>query len=804
MNITCRNISLKCLLLLFFLSIAKLSSADPYDEVRSRWCTLLTGTSMMESDPYIKTKVENLTQAANVYWQSFDKSASRTILWKDLNYALSSHISASYARLNVMALAYCTKSSALYHNEELKADILTAMDWLSDKKYNTSIPLPDGSQPRQINNWWDYKIGTPLSLNNVVVLMYDELGKTRREKYMSAVAHFLPNLTDNGFTNGQVMEFTAANRVWICTILALKAVILKDEKQLDYARNELNPIFTNVTTGDGFYEDGSFVQHDGTPYTGGYGLSLIDNLSRIMYMLDKSPWPISASHSQHIYSWIQDAFKPIVSASGIMGMVTGREISRGRGLDLGTRRLFDPVLLLSEIAKPEEALRLQQLLKTWLSTYATLDYKSFLGIFSYELASRILSNTAIPTQPAFFYKQFPNMDRTVMHRPKYSFGISMYSSRTYNYESINTENLKGWHTGDGMTYLYNGDITQFEDSYWPTVNFYQLPGTTVEEHTMLPPSQFSKQAWVGGTSMNNLYGVTGMYLAPQGQTLEAKKSWFMFDNEIACLGAGIINNDQKNVQTFIEQRKLDANNGNRFTVDGQLLNVDDAKAQSLSKTVKWAHLSGTFKNSDIGYYFPEKSTIQIARKKQSGYWKDINNMVIADTIFKENYFLTLWQDHGNHAIDSGQLANKYAYVLLPGSSETEVAQYSKRPDLLILENSARVQAVKEQKLNIVAANFWENEKTIVRNVNGKTYLTCSQKASIMVKETPVEISLSIADPTMLNSDIIELSLNAKGAKLISADPGITIQTTGSAIKVIAKVKGLMGKSLHARLSKTQP
>jgi hypothetical protein len=76
-------------------------------------------------------------------------------------------------------------------------------------------------------------------------------------------------------------------------------------------------------------------------------------------------------------------------------------------------------------------------------------------------------------------KVYAGMDQVVHLRPGFGFGVSMSSHRIGTYESTNDENFQGWYTGVGMTYLYNKDPLQFTD-YWPTVNKYRLPGTTVD------------------------------------------------------------------------------------------------------------------------------------------------------------------------------------------------------------------------------------------------------------------------------------------------------------------------------------
>ncbi|WP_050753180.1 polysaccharide lyase family 8 super-sandwich domain-containing protein [Pseudobacteroides cellulosolvens] len=84
------------------------------------------------------------------------------------------------------------------------------------------------------------------------------------------------------------------------------------------------------------------------------------------------------------------------------------------------------------------------------------------------------------------YKQFNSMDRAYLLRQTYGLGISMFSTRIENYESVGSpgNNRKGWHQGDGWMKLANADKTQFTDNYWPTVDSYRLPGTTVEQKTL--------------------------------------------------------------------------------------------------------------------------------------------------------------------------------------------------------------------------------------------------------------------------------------------------------------------------------
>ena len=74
------------------------------------------------------------------------------------------------------------------------------------------------------------------------------------------------------------------------------------------------------------------------------------------------------------------------------------------------------------------------------------------------------------------------------------------------------------------------------------------------------------QDWTGGASLNGTYGVAGMHLVSEIGSLEARKSWFMFDDEVVALGAGISMTEERAAETIIENR----NSLKDLYVDGEL------------------------------------------------------------------------------------------------------------------------------------------------------------------------------------------------------------------------------------------
>jgi hyaluronate lyase len=110
-----------------------------------------------------------------------------------------------------------------------------------------------------------------------------------RDQYLRAVDHFVPNSVVDEYKGTS----TGANRVDLCRVLALRGVEGETPAKITLARAALSPVFPYVTSGDGLYADGSFIQHTYVPYTGTYGQVLLDGFARLFVLLHGSPWAVT-------------------------------------------------------------------------------------------------------------------------------------------------------------------------------------------------------------------------------------------------------------------------------------------------------------------------------------------------------------------------------------------------------------------------------------------------------------------------------------------------------------------------------
>ncbi len=67
-----------------------------------------------------------------------------------------------------------------------------------------------------------------------------------------------------------------------------------------------------VTSGDGFYEDGSFIQHDFFAYTAGYGNALLSHAVNLLGLLAGTDWDMTDSSRLNVGRWIFDSFEPFL------------------------------------------------------------------------------------------------------------------------------------------------------------------------------------------------------------------------------------------------------------------------------------------------------------------------------------------------------------------------------------------------------------------------------------------------------------------------------------------------------------
>ncbi|WP_374225179.1 polysaccharide lyase 8 family protein [Streptomyces sp. ISL-98] len=730
------------------------AGGDEYDELRLRWVQLSLGAGF---DPAVEPYASRLAEIGR-FAAGFRASMAPAddSLWPGRTFDPPSGISYSYGRLWTMTQAYLQPGTGLTADASLLADIVRGLDHLSARIYNPSTT--------RYGNWWEWQIGSPRLLMDIVAGLHDKLTDAQRQAACAAVDHFIP---DTMLTNYSGTS-TGANRVDLCRSVALRGVLGRNPAKIALSRDALSPVFPYVTKGDGLYADGSFVQHTWVAYSGTYGQVMLDGLGRLFTLLAGSTWDVTDPNRQIILDSVENAYAPLIYNGLMMDSVNGRAISRGylksddrhvmRSDHFHGQGLIAAIPLLAGGASEAERGRWTAMVKGWIERDRTTPLLTA-PQFNVADLSRLHAVAASPVAAApepVAHKLFASMDRAVHRRPGWAAGISMASERISYYECGNGENPRGWHTGAGMLYWWPGERAndQYTDWFWPTVDFYRLPGTTVSTKLLADkaggewgvPKPATK--WVGGAT-DGEFAAVGQHLKGLGSTLEARKSWFCVADTVVCLGAGITSTDGVPAETIVDNR-----------------NLGESGTNALTTGPHWAHLEG-----HGGWVLPDATGtagLHTLREDRTGSWNDIST--ISTTERRTRRYQTLWFDHGTDPVDA-----RYIYLLMPGAARRTVAARASDGDWLkVLANTRAVQGVEIRSLGFTAANFWQPGKT------GPVSTTAP--ASVLVRKKRRTATLAVSEPTR-SGQPLEVTWEHRAIRVISKDPGVEVLSTGRTLRL---------------------
>jgi 3',5'-cyclic AMP phosphodiesterase CpdA len=787
---------------------------DPqFQKLRDKWLGTLSGGTLDTGNEAVRTYIKGMDEKAGEYWNTMIKGddGSRTNLWNDLDMSYikgtgaeakvhSGNVAETFYRLKDMAIAWATKGCQMYQDEEVKNELILALEFMNEHHYNSS----DDKTP-VFGNWWHWEIGGPIAFLDTALILYEDLTPEQIGRYAAAVSRFT-NVCDqpSGYPGSPAM--TGANLIDKGMVVVQTGLLTDNREKLDHVKKAYKTVFEYVTTGDGFYEDGSFIQHQALSYMGGYGSQLYEKLSILFSVFSGTDFELTyEDHAEQlIFDMVFKGIEPFIYNGLCMDMVSGRDVTRKTSNDKARGAgIMDAMMLIGDAMPAEQQDRFNSMMKYFIGMDEDYYYSHSTHIASLMKANQIMNDGSIePRSEYVLHKLFAGMDKLVHIMPGFGFALSMHSSRTYGHELINDEGKRTWNISDGMTYLYNNDRDQYGDGYWATVDPKRLAGTTTEFVTR-PNGAGDRTkniySWVGGSSLGN-YGGAGMHyktLGNSGSTrsgTDAKKSWFMFDDEIAAVGSGITSSTGNYVETIIDNRRLNKDGSNEVLINGEAKDIRDDGEEHASKGTKiagasWIHLEGNTAGSDIGYYFPEKADVMALKEKRTGNWNTQGTTEGEET----NLFATFWFEHGKKPANAD-----YSYVILPGKTAEETAQYSETPDIEVIECSEDAHGVREKNLGITAVNFWNNKVTTVAGI------TSNKAASITMQINGDEATIGVSDPTQENNGTIELSLPYTGGDMIESDANVEVLQKTPFIKLAVRTAGLAGQTSKITLKVLEP
>lgn len=751
-----------------------------YEKLRNTWLDVNYGYDKYdEKNDAMKKKFEATENEAEKLLKEMKTESGRTYLWdsaKDLDNK-SADMTRTYRNIEKITEAMKHKDTKL-NTPDNKNKVKDALEWLHKNAYgkepvkkleelktNFSKSAP---QKNTNLNWWDYEIGTPRALTNTLILLNDQFSNEEKKKHTAPIKTFAPDSDKILSSVGQPEQAKGGNLVDIAKVKLLESIIEEDKDMTKNSIDSFNKVFTYVqsnATGkerNGFYKDGSYIDHQDVPYTGAYGVVLLEGISQMMPMIKETPFNDSNQNDTTLKSWIDDGFMPLIYKSEMMDLSRGRAISRENETShSASATVMKSLLRLSDAMDDSTKAKYKKIVKTSVksdSTYKQNDYLSSYSDIS-KMKSLMEDSTISTNGLTQQLKIYNDMDRVTYHNKDldFAFGLSMTSKNVARYESINNENLKGWHTGAGMSYLYNSDVKHYRDNFWATADMKRLAGTTTLDNEEPKENKKSDKTFVGGTKFDDQHASIGMDFENQDKTLTAKKSYFILNDKIVFLGTGIKSTDSsKNPVTTIENRK--ANGYTMYNDDTQTTNSDNQETNSV-------FLESTDAKKNIGYHFLNKSKITVKKESHTGKWSDINKSQ-KDTQKTDEYY-EVTQKHSDKD-------DKYGYVLYPGITKDNFK--SKASQVTIIQQEDDFHVVKDNESVWAGVNYSNSTQTF--DINNTKVEVKAKGMFILKKKDDNTYECSFYNPESTNSvSDIESKISMTGYSITNKNTSTTNESS---------------------------
>lgn len=546
------------------------------------------------------------------------------------------------------------------------------------------------------DNWHDNQITTPTNLGNLMLLMGDELP----ENLVAAARPMIgrANMNASGAR-------PSGDRIVIAGILAKNLLFQEDYKEFDKIIKIIEGELKFATGERGMQHDYSFHHRtDRVNNTDSYGYGKYANAyGEWSYYVSGTPYAFSKEKINQLVDYYLDGiYKQQVYGTYSDVSVKNRSISG--------RATF----------QPQGTLEIERVL-------VSTDYRKD------ELQEIIRLRKGEAKPSASFAKFFWQTEHFVFQRSTFYTTVRMFSTRNRNMEEpYNGPGKLTHHRADGTNYLVlKGDEYL---NIWPVYDWQKISGTTIVQKPQLPgPDDIQKEGLTDfvGAVTDGLYGAVVFDFKSPHDPLEAKKSWFFFDEEYVCLGTGINSKANLPVATTVNQVLLRSEVG--MMQGGTRQSVP--KGSRTLENVKWVH------HDKIGYIFPQPATVNLSNQTETGSWAAITDQKnISKAPVNEEVFM-LWFDHGKKPGGAS-----YQYMVVPDVTEQQLNETSRNNrSIEILSNTPELQAVKNSSLSITQLAFYRaGAVEIEKGVNVR--LDSPGMAMLKTKAGRVQ-ELTVADPS---------------------------------------------------------
>ncbi|NEE02241.1 polysaccharide lyase 8 family protein [Phytoactinopolyspora halotolerans] len=770
-------------------------AADEFELIRNRYVELLVGPADADtSHPDVVETIQSMTETTTDLLAAVVPGPGRDRVFESeplVDITDASHIQTTALNLASMAKSWAAPGSPYQYDDELGSAIVDGLQTLHDLQYNVDT--------LEFDSWYNFEIGAPRGILEAATLVGGILPDQLRADLAAAVAHFVPDPKYNypPYDDRHKLS-TGSNRLFLCQNVLVAAALVDDAERIQLAGDGVPDAIALTTSGDGIYFDGSYIAHTNVPYTGTYGRALVTSSSYVLAMLGGTQWDLDPAEVDPFRHSIVRTFVPWTSEALTMAPVCGRAVGRQNNTSAW---LMGSILTLAEGAPEDLAREWQGHVKGWLQTATAVNYFALRPLSEALLAQKLLDSDVPALAEAPGPRLFPEMDRILARGDGWCVSLATASTRTRGFETQGGENLKAWHQGSGARYLYlESEQAQYID-WFPTVDPYRMPGTTVDSQRHGQSSGGRGGfAFVGGSQVGGTRADDGFYQHPAyagwvqqlkdyGGDMTAKLSWFFLGDGIVCLGADINGGSAGDpVETIIENRAIKTDDMQRWFINGAA--VGESGQDGWRATVPGVR-SMTLPGSAGFVMLDGPRTVEFVRDARSGAWADISNG--RSTQVHTNTFHTAWLDHGTQPDGAS-----FAYLMVPLVTPDEAAAREDDPGVEVVRNDGAVQAVSAPHIGFVSANF--HEAATIRG--GPLVVTGSAETCVSAVRTQRHrMEIAVADASQLHDEREARVAFPRGHRIrpVYADPTAEVSIDGNELTVTIDSSAADGRSHHVEV-----
>jgi len=811
---------------------------DGFDYMRMNYRATLIPWELDTNDPRIVSMINNFDNRAAQALSTMNRSFEPDIPgmpWTDLGLPIGESAETGFILLRILHLAEAFVVPGRHHlDPELFDTVEAGLEWFLDNVFrgrvthqqgqimlNNLYPIsgpymtPESYATNRLirtmpevysTNWWQWDIGMPLRSIPAITLMYDfGLSRDLIHAYARRIRIYTPNTVNRVTLND---TGTPSHQTYKNFFAVMDGVFLRDEERVRQASSSfmtggqlilasgLLPV-TNSANGNGFYWDGSEKGHNFFASQMSYGIGALNAAVRTFIILndasiDDEPVTFDPNTFGRFVDLLDVAYLPAVWRGAGMPSLMGRGISRGNvGGDAGLTGILSDYLGAFE---GERRLAVEEHLASWMHhNPAILNGAS---IVRYPNLRRIADDpNIVPREHVGVFAQ-NHASRLFYQGTDFVFNLAFnnFFANTSPHTTVNQENLRGVFMGEGMTYVFlNNDQFQYGGNFFAAVDYFRLPGTTVEHRgddwDWVPTAhiQPNLQQNLGGTAVlrdsSGEFASTafrqnfeGNLITTRDSDLRANKSWFMIDGRIIAMGTDITSTRNRPVATSVDQRRIPTGEITSFVLNGNPVGQSSDRVTTVNS---WVHLSymGTAQATGsatgdglahIGYFIPGAGqSITIGAQERVGTWYDTNRLSGSQAP-QTALFADVFINHGN--APAGEF---YEYVILPNFTESEMADFAARqasdnPFYTTLAKTTTLHSVFAHDLNLIMINNFAYEPaTVVSPSSGRSYTINTVGSAIIREHADGTVHVVIHDPTGRN-DVIYVDISG-AATHVSGD-----------------------------------